>query len=72
MLFIMHGMLLYLHKVCFKWNDFKDFSAWTQLTHFASQTKVVGWNLHETENSSFFYFQGDVRLSPNLAWSSDF
>ena len=29
----MYGMLLYLHKVCFKWSEFKDFSAWTQLTH---------------------------------------
>ena len=54
MLFLMHGMLLYLHKVCFKWNEFKDFSAWTQLTHIAIQTKVVGWNLHKTENSSFY------------------
>ena len=29
----MYEMLLYPHKVCFKWKEFKDFSAWTQLTH---------------------------------------
>ena len=27
MLFLVCGMLLYLDKICFKWNEFKDFSA---------------------------------------------
>ena len=58
----------YLHKFRFKWEWIQRFLG-VDTVNSLRYSKVVGWNSHKTENSSFFYSQGKVRLSPNLAWS---